>query len=342
MIKNILNRIKEFIKDEYKNILLFVTLYSIFMWPLDYYIITGGGIMEIDDRIVVEDEFKSKGSFNLAYVSEVKGTVATYLLSYIMPNWERVETSDYTYDENETKEDVEFRGKIDLNSANDNAIKNAFLEANKTYKITDKKVYVYYVDPDSKNNFEVGDEVIKINEKEITSTDSFKDELSNYTIDDEIKMTIIRNKKEKEIKVKLYEKEDNEILGIYLTEVNKYKTYPKVKFDFKRGESGPSGGLISALDIYDKITKGDLTKGLKIAGTGEIDKDGNIGTIGGVKYKLIGADKEKADIFLVPNGENYKECVKVAKEEDLDIKIIGVSTLNEAIKELEKINKKKK
>ena len=175
MIKNILNRIKEFIKDEYKNILLFVTLYSIFMWPLDYYIITGGGIMEIDDRIVVEDEFKSKGSFNLAYVSEAKGTVATYLLSYIMPNWERVETSDYTYDENETKEDVEFRGKIDLNSANDNAIKNAFLEANKTYKITDKKVYVYYVDPDSKNNFEVGDEVIKINKKEITSTDSFKD-----------------------------------------------------------------------------------------------------------------------------------------------------------------------
>ena len=92
---------------------------------------------------------------------------------------------------------------------------------------------------------------------------------------------------------------------------------------------------MSALDIYNKITKKDLTKGLKIAGTGEIDKDGNIGTIGGVKYKLIGAAKDKADVFLVPNGENYKECIKIKKEKKLDIKIIGVSTLDEAINELE-------
>lgn len=337
MIKNIVNKVKKFIKDEYKSILLLVVLYSIFMWPLDYYIITGGGIMKIGNRIVVEDGYNQKGSFNLAYVSEAKGTVATYLLSYVMPNWKRIETSSYTYDENETKEDVEFRGKIDLNAASDNAIKNAFLEAGKTYKITDKNIYVYYVDPNSKNDFEVGDEVIKINNKEINSTDNFKDELSNYKIDDQFTITVIRNNKEKEIDVSLYEKDGEDILGIYLTEVNKYKTYPKVKFNFKNGESGPSGGLMSALDIYNKITKKDLTKGLTIAGTGEIDKDGNIGTIGGVKYKLLGAAKQKADIFLVPNGENYKECIKVAKENNLDIKIIGVSTLKEAIKELKKL-----
>lgn len=338
MIKKIFNKIKEFIKDEYKNILLFVVLYSIFMWPLDYYIITGGGIMEIDDRIVVEDRYDSEGSFNLAYVSEAGGTVATYLLSYIIPNWERIEASSYTYDENETVEDVEFRGKIDLSTANDNAIKNAFLEAGKTYKITDKNIYVYYVDLDSENKFEVGDEVIKINDKEITSTDTFKEELSKYTIDDEINITVIRDNKEKNLEVKLYEKDKEAILGIYLTEVNKYKTYPKVKFDFKSGESGPSGGLMSALDIYNKITEEDLTNGLKIAGTGEIDENGNIGTIGGVKYKLLGAAKQKADIFLVPSGENYKECVRVAKENDLDIKIIEVSTLKEAIEKLQKID----
>lgn len=337
MFKNIWNKTKNFIKEEYKNIIFILVIYSIFMWPLDYYIITGGGILEINDRIVVENEYEAKGSFNLAYVSEANGTVATYLLSYIMPNWERIETSSYTYDENETIEDVEFRGKIDLSVANDNAIKNAFLEAGKTYKITDKNVFVYYVDKDSKNDFEVGDEVVKINDNEITSTDTFKDELSKYTIDDEINITVLRNNKEKELEVKLYEKDGQGILGIYLTEVNKYKTYPKVKFDFKSGESGPSGGLMSALDIYNKITKEDLTQGLKIAGTGEIDDNGNIGTIGGVKYKLLGAAKQKADIFLVPNGENYKECVKVAKANDLDIKIIGVSTLKEAIEELEKI-----
>ena len=91
-------------------------------------------------------------------------------------------------------------------------------------------------------------------------------------------------------------------------------------------------------NIYNKITKKDVTKGLKIAGTGEIDKDGNIGTIGGVKYKLLGAEKKHADIFLVPNGENYKECIKIKKERNLKIKVIGVSTFSEAVDKLNRIN----
>jgi PDZ domain-containing protein len=79
-----------------------------------------------------------------------------------------------------------------------------------------------------------------------------------------------------------------------------------------------------------------LSKGRNVVGTGTIDKDGNVGSIGGVKYKLIGAVKNKADIFLVPNGENYEEALKVKKEKNYDIKIVGVSTLKDAINELNK------
>lgn len=336
-MKNIYKKIKDTILENYKSMVLFAVLYIILMWPLDYYIITGGGIMEIGDRIVVEDEYESKGSFNLSYVSEIKGTVSTYLLSYVMPNWERVDATDYTYDDGETKEDIAFRGKIDLLVSSDNAIRNAFKKADKTYKITDNYVYVYYVDKDSKTNLKVGDKIIKIGDKEISSLENFKNLLENYNLNDSIKLTIERNNKEKEVVASLYEKDGKKMLGIYLYEVHKYKTYPKVKIDFNEGESGPSGGLMEALDIYNKITKEDITKGLKIAGTGEIDANGNIGTIGGVKYKLLGAVKKKADIFLVPKGENYKTCMKVAKKNKLDIKIIGVSTLDEAISELEKL-----
>lgn len=335
MIKKILGKIKKFVVNEYKTVLLFVILYIIFMWPLDYYIITGGGIMEIGKRIVVEDSYETEGSFNLAYVLEAKGTVATYLLSYVMPNWERVDTSDYTYDDEETKQDVLFRGKIDLDMASDNAIKNAFLAAGKTYKVTKKEAYVYYVDKESPNKFNVGDKILKVDNEEISSLEQFQDLLSNYELDEEFEITVERNGKEKVLKTKLYEKNDAKILGVYVSEIHKYKTYPKVKIKFEEDESGPSGGLMEALDIYNKLTEDDLTNGLTIAGTGEIDEDGNIGTIGGVKYKLLGAEKKKADVFLVPNGENYKTCVKVKKENNLKIKIIGVSTLKEAIEELE-------
>ncbi len=337
MIKNIYQKLKEVILENYKTIFFFVILYIIFMWPMDYYIITGGGIMKIGNRIVVEDSYNSKGSFNLAYVSEANGTVATYLLSYVLPNWERVKASDYTYSENETIDDVEFRGKIDLLVASDNAIKNAFLLANKTYKITKNLVYVYYVDENSKSKLKVGDQILKIGNQEITNLENFQDQLANYEIGDNIPITILRNDKQKQITASLYESDNKKILGIYVNEIHKYKTYPKVKIDFHKGESGPSGGLMEALDIYNKITKKDLTKGLKIAGTGEIDEKGNITSIGGVKYKLLGAEKQKADIFLVPNGENYKTCLKVAKKEKLKIKIISVNTLKDAITKLEKV-----
>ncbi len=91
-----------------------------------------------------------------------------------------------------------------------------------------------------------------------------------------------------------------------------------------------------ALTTYSYLTNEDLTKGRTVVGTGTIDIDGNVGSIGGVKYKLIGAVKKKADIFLVPNGENYEEAIKIKKEKNYNIKIVGISNIKEAINELKK------
>lgn len=337
MFSNFYEKFKKFIKEYYKNIIFLVVFYIIFMWPVNYYIITGGGIMEIGDRIVVEDSYETEGSLNLAYVSEIKATTATYLLSYVIPNWKRVKAQEYTYDDSESLKDIEFRGEIDLLNASDNAIKNAFLQAGKTYAIKDTNLYVYYVDKESPNKFKVGDKILKVDDKEVNTTSDYKDIISNYSLDDSFEVLVERDGRKKIIETSLYKSKNKLITGIYINQVNSYKTYPKVKIEFKNGESGPSGGLMESLDIYNKLTKKDITKGLKIAGTGEIDSDGNILTIGGVKYKLLGAEKEKADVFLVPNGENYKECIKIKKNNNLKIKVIGVSTLKEAIEKLNNI-----
>lgn len=339
MFNNFYVRLKKCMKENLKTILFFIGFYIFLMWPVDYYILAGGGTIKIGDRIKVEDAFPSKGSLNLAYVSEYKGTLATYTLSYMIPSWERIKITDYTYDEEESKEEVEFRGDIDLLTSSDNAIKNAFESANKTYKVTSTELYIYYVEPESENSFEVGDQILKIDDVVVESMKTFQSLLTKYQTNQEISITVKRNGKEKKLKSKLYEKDGKSILGIYVTPVNQYKTYPKVEINFKKGESGPSGGLIEALDIYNKLTKEDLTNGLKVVGTGEIDSDGNILEIGGVKYKLIGAVKDKADIFLVPKGENYDECIKLQKKKNLKIKIIGVSTLEEAIQKLNSLKK---
>ena len=55
-----------------------------------------------------------------------------------------------------------------------------------------------------------------------------------------------------------------------------------------------------ALAIVDKLTKGQLTAGRHIAGTGTIDADGAIGPIGGIQQKIAGAKESGATTFLVP------------------------------------------
>ena len=61
-----------------------------------------------------------------------------------------------------------------------------------------------------------------------------------------------------------------------------------------------------SLEIYDQLTEEDLTRGYHIAGTGEIDYEGNVHRIGGIDKKIVAADKEGIDIFFAPN-ENGKE-----------------------------------
>ena len=91
---------------------------------------------------------------------------------------------------------------------------------------------------------------------------------------------------------------------------------------------------MSALEIYNKITKEDITNGRKIAGTGTIDYYGNIGAIDGLKYKLIGAVKNNIDIFIAPAGENYDEAKKLVQENDYKIKLIEAKTFHQVLSDL--------
>ena len=150
---------------------------------------------------------------------------------------------------------------------------------------------------------------------------------------DYVNIKVIRNGKAKEIKSKLYKYKDKLMLGVGLQLLNKYETDPKVNIKFKNSESGPSGGLITALEIYNQLTKKDLTSGLKIAGTGTIETDGTIGEIGGVEYKLLGASQDNTDVFLVPEG-NYKDAVNYKKKNKLKTKIIKVKNIEDAIEKI--------
>lgn len=337
MLKRFFKYIKEFVVDEYKHILGLLFIYILFTWPVNYYIVVGGGISDVDSRIKVENSYESKGSFNLAYVTELQGKVATYLLSYVISDWERVSVDDYKYEKEENIEDVEFRSDLDLKTANSVAVKYAYKLAGKEYKELNTKFYVVATFNEYDTNLKIQDQVLNIDGKSFDTLEEYKEHLQTYKKGDTVKVKVLRKGKKITVSCNVYEYEGVRILGVSLQKVSDYETDPDVEIEFESDESGPSGGLITTLDIYNKLTKKDLTKSLKIAGTGTIEEDGSVGTIGGVEYKLLGAESGNADIFLVPAGENYEECIKVKKKKNLKIKVISVSTVEEAIEKLENL-----
>jgi PDZ domain-containing protein len=97
---------------------------------------------------------------------------------------------------------------------------------------------------------------------------------------------------------------------------------------------GPSAGLAFALTLVDAITAEDFTRGHRVAVTGTIDSEGRIGPVGGVAFKVVAAEHEGADVFLVPADE-VKEAKRAAKK----AKVIGVATLSEAIAALRELSR---
>ena len=95
------------------------------------------------------------------------------------------------------------------------------------------------------------------------------------------------------------------------------------------GVGGPSAGLPFALDVYEQLGH-DIDRGLKVAATGELDLDGSVGPIGGVKQKTFGARQAGVDVFLVPAGENAAEARKYAGR----LRIIPVESFQQALRAL--------
>jgi PDZ domain-containing protein len=101
------------------------------------------------------------------------------------------------------------------------------------------------------------------------------------------------------------------------------------------GVGGPSAGLAFALDIAQEL-RGNVTRGLKVAATGEIELDGRVGPIGGVKQKVIGARRSGADVFLVPAGDNAAEARRHAG----DLRVIPVESFRQALRALATLPRK--
>ena len=333
MIKKLLKYLKNDLKNNYKTYIVFILILSAFFIKLDYNIYSPGGLINLNDRIETNNKYTEEGSFNLTYVTARSGIIPNILLSYIIPSWDLVPTSDVKVDDESMKE-VNLRNRIYLEETSYNAIIAAYKEAGKPYTVNSTDLKVTYIIDKDNNNLEVGDTIKEINGVKIDSYETLKQEKDKYKENDKLNIKVLRNNKEKECYAILKKDKNNNLtIGIYLATLKNVSTLEEVKYVFKNNESGSSRGLMCALEIYNRITDYDITKGDIIAGTGSIDENGIVGDIDGVKYKLKGAVKNKAKVFIVPSG-NYDEALKLKEENNYDIELIQADNLHNVIENL--------
>lgn len=329
MLNKLYVQTKTFIKENIKFLLILIVAFFVLTFELPYYIDTPGGLIDVSERLEVEDGYGINGSLNLAYISEFRATIPTLIVAYFNGDWEIIKKDDVVAD-NETIEENNYRNKILLEEANQNAIIVAFDKAGLDYEVTNRKVNIIYIYEEADTDLKIGDVITEINGIEINSKEEAlntikeSDELSIKVINDGVEYTRYANK---------VDIGGEDLIGIMVSETKDVTPSKEVSINFKESESGPSGGFMMSLSIYDYLTSEDLTKGLKIVGTGTIDEFGNVGVIGGIGHKIKASVKEDADIFFAPSA-NYAETLEVVTEENLDITLVEVSHIDDAIEYL--------
>lgn len=308
-------------------IVIFISNYR-----LPYYISAPGGIIDISDRIEYSELEEYEGSLNMLYVTQYEATIPLYLMSQVLADWD-LESIKENQISNENHSEIDKRNKIMLDNSINNAIYVAYNASNKKIDVKDKKLLV--VGTLSDMDLKIGDEILEINNIKTDDFDIIKEIITESNIGDMLEFKIKRNEEIKTFNLEVKEMEDSKGIGVVIITNYEYEIDPKIELNFKRSESGSSGGMMMALSIYSAISGEDLLKGRNIAGTGTIDIEGNVGEIDGIKYKIMGAYKNNMDVVLVPSA-NYKEALEVVKKKKYDMEVVEVKTFNDAIEYLSK------
>lgn len=342
-----------------KNKILFIIIVPISLFliaagfiEIDYDITTPAYLTQVQSVIEIENAYQQEGTFNTTsvFVNE-----HCSLLEYLFAHLNKaaiIEKSNEYIDGTSIRNSQS--GTIQKENSITNAIITSFKAAGMEVSYNYEGVIIHTLATYAPENLNVGDIISEIGGISFSNLDEFIalfDELSvspEYWNEDtkqcnlpltvngeEITVTNLAYGTTKEGKI-------IPLFGFYYYdsyEIDTENTNPQYTIN-KSNSGGPSGGLMSALSIYNSLVEQDLTHGLKIAGTGTIDINGNVGQIGGMYSKIYTAYYLGADVFFVPGKisddittDNYHEALNAYESlgSPESLKLVFVYTLQDAI-----------
>jgi PDZ domain-containing protein len=196
-----------------------------------------------------------------------------------------------------------------------------------------------------------GDIILSADGKTIDDAEQLTSAIDKHKVGEKVTLGVERNGKHMNIpvEVKTFPQDPRSTTppkkGIGVVLAPRYQLPFTVNVD-TTGIGGPSAGLAMALAITDALTPGNLTGGERVAVTGTIDPEGNVGEIGGIEQKAVAARAAGVNLFLVPqcSADDSKPALDQCRA-DLDrarkrvgnkVQVIPVATFAQALQALQK------
>jgi Lon-like protease len=174
-----------------------------------------------------------------------------------------------------------------------------------------------------------GDIIVSANGSPVRTRQDLQAALARLEPGDNVTLGVRRGKDVRTIKIKTTSDETDPkrpIIGILPSQALDVRFPFTIRFDL--GDvGGPSAGLAFALQLLEKRGR-DVDHGYRVAATGEMQIDGRVTRIGGIKQKTIGARRAHVDAFLVPtDGDNARQAKRYAN----GLRIIPVKSFQQAL-----------
>jgi Lon-like protease len=183
--------------------------------------------------------------------------------------------------------------------------------------------------PASKS-LKAGDIVEKVDGQPVTGSSSLSSMITAHPAGTTLQLEVLRAGKTLTIPVASKSSGGAAVIGVQVQQQYKFPFNVRITV----GDiGGPSAGMMFALGIIDMLTPLNLTGGKFIAGTGEITASGQVQPIGGIQQKMVGARDAGATVFLAPAGN----CSDTVGAVPAGLKVVKVSTLSQAVSDLEAI-----
>jgi Lon-like protease len=175
------------------------------------------------------------------------------------------------------------------------------------------------------------DVIVAVDGERVRELGELRERIAGAGVGATLEIGLRRGEEDLTVSLRTVESEIEEgrpVIGVLVEQEADIELPVEVKID-AGNIGGPSAGLAFALHLLEEFGE-DVSHGLKVAVTGELNLDGSVSPVGGLPQKTVGARRTGVDVFLVPAGEN----AEAARRHADGLRIIPVESFQQALRAL--------